>query len=271
MTEPAGPALQAIGVSLSFSGFKALRDCTVEVQRGAITGLIGPNGAGKTTLFNILAGAYTPTSGQVILDGQDITALRPDQRFARGLARTFQIPQEFATMSVVDNLLAVPAQPSPSTIWSSWFGRNNAHKAERIVLEKADKTLAFLNLSHVRDVPAGNLSGGQRKLLEIGRCLMSDCKIILLDEPAAGVNRTLLVDIAARIRDLNALGYTFLIVEHDLDFLQSLASHIYVMAEGSVLVSGTMDDIRKIESVKNAYLGTDVGLAREKTTSEAQP
>ncbi len=252
----AAPMLSIRGVTKSFGGLRAVSDATFDVAKGSITALIGPNGAGKTTLFNIVAGSIRPDGGRVILNGQDVTGLPAHKLFARGLMRTFQIPAAFERMTLIDNLTVVPAGQSGENVLRSWFAWGQVRAEERQVRDKAREVLDFLGLSHVAQEFAGNLSGGQKKLLELGRTMMSDPDIVLLDEPGAGVNPTLMVKLADDIQRLNEeRGYTFCIIEHDMDLVARLCHPIIVMAEGTVLAQGSMDEIRKNQAVLDAYLG----------------
>ena len=251
----------------SFGGFHAVDGASIEIAKGSITGLIGPNGAGKSTLFNVVAGVHQPTSGRVFMDGEDITGLPPHELFHKGLLRTFQIAHEFATMTVRENLMMVPANQSGESLMNTWFARGKIRAEESALRRKADEVLEFLTISHVADEKAGNLSGGQKKLLELGRTMMVDAKIVFLDEVGAGVNRTLLNTIGDAIVRLNKeRGYTFCVIEHDMDFIGRLCDPVIVMAEGRVLAQGSAADIMKNEAVIEAYLGT--GL-KNKVKAEA--
>ena len=239
-----------------FGGIHAVRDVTLSIGEGSITGLIGPNGAGKTTLFNIIAGHYTPSSGTVRLAGEDVTGLKPHELFRRGLLRTFQLAHEFQSLSVRENLMMVPAEQPGETLGNAWFRPGLVARREKEIRDKADEILDFLTLTHLADERAGNLSGGQKKLLELGRTMMVDAKIVFLDEVGAGVNRTLLVTIGDVIKRLHAEhGYTFCLIEHDMDFIARLCDPVIVMAEGAVLAEGSPDDILANEQVIEAYLG----------------
>lgn len=239
-----------------FGGFRAVNDCSITVEAGSITGLIGPNGAGKTTLFNMIAGRYAPNSGQIFLDGNDITHLPAHARFHLGLLRTFQIAHEFSRMPVIDNLMAVPPDQTGEILWQTWAKPGTCRREDLEITKRADEVLDYLNLSHVRNELAGNLSGGQKKLLELGRTMMTEARVVLLDEIAAGVNRTLLKSLAADIRRLNEeQGYTFFMIEHDMDLIGELCDPVIVMAEGAVMTRGQMEDIRKDEAVIDAYFG----------------
>ncbi|MFT5868157.1 MAG: branched-chain amino acid transport system ATP-binding protein [Paracoccaceae bacterium] len=250
-----------------FGGFHAVDGASLEIKSGSITGLIGPNGAGKTTLFNVIAGVLKPTSGRVTMDGEDITGLPPHALFEKGLLRTFQIAHEFASMTVRENLMMVPSGQSGETLWNTWFARAKIEAEERKLAKKADEVLEFLTIDHLADEKAGNLSGGQKKLLELGRTMMVDAKIVFLDEVGAGVNRTLLNTIGDAILRLNQeRGYTFCMIEHDMDFIGRLCDPVIVMAEGHVLAEGTIQQIKANEQVIEAYLGT--GL-KNKTAASA--
>ena len=240
-----------------FGGFHAVDGATLEIQQGSITGLIGPNGAGKTTLFNVIAGVHAPTSGKVVLQDQDITGLPPHELFHRGVLRTFQIAHEFGSMTCRENLMMVPAGQSGETLWNTWFGRKRIADEERALRAKADEVLEFLTISHLADHKAGQVSGGQKKLLELGRTMMVDAKIVFLDEVGAGVNRTLLNTIGDAILRLNKeRGYTFVVIEHDMDFIGRICDPVICMAGGKVLAQGTLAEIKANEQVIEAYLGT---------------
>ena len=240
-----------------FGGFHAVDGASLRIEPNSITGLIGPNGAGKTTLFNVIAGNLPPTRGRVTMDGEDITGLPPHTLFGKGLLRTFQIAHEFGSMTVRENLMMVPGDQSGEHIWNAWIGRGRIAEEERALAQKADEVLEFLTISHLSDERAGNLSGGQKKLLELGRTMMVDAKIVFLDEVGAGVNRTLLNTIGDAIIRLNKeRGYTFVVIEHDMDFIGRLCDPVICMAEGRVLAEGTLDEIKANEQVIEAYLGT---------------
>ncbi|TCP40972.1 ABC transporter ATP-binding protein [Rhodovulum marinum] len=240
-----------------FGGFHAVDGASIEIETGSITGLIGPNGAGKSTLFNVIAGVLPPTSGRVTMDGEDITGLPPHDLFHKGLLRTFQIAHEFSSMTVRENLMMVPSGQSGEALWHAWFARRRIAAEERALAAKADEVLEFLTIDHLADEKAGNLSGGQKKLLELGRTMMVDAKVVFLDEVGAGVNRTLLNTIGDAIVRLNReRGYTFCVIEHDMDFIGRLCDPVIVMAEGKVLARGKADEIMQNEAVIEAYLGT---------------
>jgi branched-chain amino acid transport system ATP-binding protein len=239
-----------------FGGFRAVDGASLQIRTGSITGLIGPNGAGKTTLFNVIAGRLPPTSGRVLMDGEDITGLPPHVLFHKGLLRTFQIAHEFGSMTVRENLMMVPPNQAGERIWNSWFARGRVAEEERRIRQKADEVLDFLTISHLADQKASMISGGQKKLLELGRTMMVDAKIVFLDEVGAGVNRTLLNTIGDAIVRLNKeRGYTFCVIEHDMDFIARLCDPVICMAEGKVLAEGTVDEVKNDERVIEAYLG----------------
>ena len=245
------------GVNKHFGGIHAVRDATMQIETGSITGLIGPNGAGKTTLFNVIAGLYKPDSGTVQLDGQDITGLAPHELFARGLLRTFQIAHEFSSLTVRENLMMVPQNQSGERLMDAWLQPAKIRQEEAALITKANEVISFLQLDLVANERAGNLSGGQKKLLELGRTMMTDAKIVFLDEVGAGVNRTLLNHIGDSILRLNReQGYTFCMIEHDMEFISRLCDPVIVMAEGSVLATGSAAEIRNNDDVIEAYLGT---------------
>lgn len=247
-----------------FGGFHAVDGASLAIETGSITGLVGPNGAGKTTLFNVIAGVLEPTSGRVIMDGEDITGLKPHELFAKGLLRTFQIAHEFSSMTCRENLMMVPPGQHGESLWNTWVGRKRIAEEERALRAKADEVLEFLTIEHLADHPAGMVSGGQKKLLELGRTMMVDAKIVFLDEVGAGVNRTLLNTIADTILSLNKdRGYTFCVIEHDMDFIGRICDPVIVMAEGKKLAQGTIDEIKANEAVIEAYLGT--GLKNKET------
>ena len=240
-----------------FGGFRAVDGASLHIKKGSITGLIGPNGAGKTTLFNVVAGRYKPNSGRVLMDGEDITGLAPHVLFQKGLLRTFQIAHEFGSMTVRENLMMVPAKQAGETIWNTWFRRRLVAEEEERIRARADEVLEFLTISHLADQKASQISGGQKKLLELGRTMMVDAKIVFLDEVGAGVNRTLLNTIGDAIIRLNKeRGYTFCVIEHDMDFIGRLCNPVICMAEGKVLAEGTVTEIKSNERVIEAYLGT---------------
>ena len=240
-----------------FGGIRAVDGTSLEIEKGSITGLIGPNGAGKTTLFNVVAGAYKPTSGKVYLDGEDVTGLSPHEMFAKGMLRTFQIAHEFGSLTVLENLMVVPGNQAGEQLRNAWFRPGRVREQENKVRERAREVIEFLEITHLENELAGNLSGGQKKLLELGRTMMVDAKIVFLDEVGAGVNRTLLKTIGTSIQRLNReRGYTFCMIEHDMEFIARLCDPVIVMAEGRLLTQGSIDQVRANEEVIEAYLGT---------------
>ena len=242
---------------MSFGGFTAVNDCTLSVEAGSITGLIGPNGAGKTTLFNIIGGASAPTRGEVRLNGRKVTGMKPHALVALGLVRTFQIPKEFSSLTVLENLMVPPPGQSGARLWAAWLRRSAVEREEVALRDQAEEVLDFLGLSHLATERAGALSGGQKKLLELGRAMMSGAKTVLLDEPAAGVNRTLMRALCERIATLRAeQGYTFFLIEHDMNVVAELCDTVIVMAHGQVLTQGPLAEIRSRPEVVEAYLGT---------------
>ncbi len=243
-------------LSKSFGGVSAVQDFNATIETGSITGLIGPNGAGKTTLFNMLAGQFQPSSGHIYLDNEDVTGLLTHQLFHKGLVRTFQIPHELKSMSTLENLMLVPEDQIGESLWQSWLNWARVVKIEKEVKAKAEEVLEYLNLTHVKHEAAGNLSGGQKKLLELGRSMMVNPKVVLLDEPAAGINRTLMANLSNIILRINQeKKYTFFIIEHDLDIIDQLCSTIIVMTEGKLIMQGNMTEIRANKEISEAYLG----------------
>ena len=244
-------------LSKSFGGIKAVNKASLTIKKGSITGLIGPNGAGKTTLFNVIAGVYPPSEGRVFLENEEVTGLPPHELFTKGVMRTFQIAQEFSSLTVRENLMMVPANQSGESLLDTWFRPKKIVQEEKTFFKRANEVLDFLHLIDLADELAGNLSGGQKKLLELGRTMMVEPKIVFLDEVGAGVNRTLLKTIGDSILRLNQeLGYTFCMIEHDMEFISKLCDPVIVMAEGSVLAEGSASEIKSNNAVIEAYLGT---------------
>jgi len=253
--------LKISDLHMHFGGIKAVNGVSLTIQEGTITGLIGPNGAGKTTLFNIIAGLLKPTSGQVFLDGHDITGLPPHELFHKGMLRTFQIAHEFSTLTVRENLMMVPSHQSGEQLANVWLRPQKIFSEEAMIGARADEVIEFLQIKDVASELAGNLSGGQKKLLELGRTMMVDAKVVFLDEVGAGVNRTLLNVIGDAVLRLNSeRGYTFCMIEHDMEFISRLCDPVIVMAEGKILAQGSAETVRNNEAVIEAYLGT--GLKR---------
>ncbi|HEY8594484.1 MAG TPA: ABC transporter ATP-binding protein [Devosiaceae bacterium] len=243
-------------VSKHFGGLAAVSHCSLEVRRGSITGLIGPNGAGKSTLFNMVAGTMVPDAGQIVFDGRDVTGLKSHELFSLGMLRTFQIAHEFSQMTALENLMMVPGDQPGEHLSNVWFKPGKVRERELQVRQKALDVIDFLKLGHVKNELAGNLSGGQKKLLELGRTMMVDAKVVLLDEVAAGVNRTLLADLAANIERMNhELGYTFFVIEHDMDLIGRLCDPVIVMSQGEVIAQGPMSELRQNPEIIEAYFG----------------
>ena len=248
--------LQVNNLSKFFGGLAAVSNCSLKIKKGSITGIIGPNGSGKTTLFNLIAGNLESSQGTVLFNNEDITNLPSYELFSKGVLRTFQIAHEFTNLTVLENLMMVPGKQSGENLVNALFKPSIVNKEEIRVKEKALEVIDFLNLKHLSNELAGNLSGGQKKLLELGRTMMVDAKLVLLDEVGAGVNRTLLKDIGSAILRLNKeKGYTFCMIEHDMDFIGRLCDPVIVMAEGSVLFEGSVEDAKKDEKVIESYLG----------------
>ncbi|MEO1494095.1 MAG: ABC transporter ATP-binding protein [Pseudomonadota bacterium] len=242
-----------------FGGLIAVDGCSFEIAEGSITGLIGPNGAGKTTTFNMIAGALPPTAGRIAFEGRDVTGWKPHQLYEIGILRTFQIPKEFAKLTVLENLMAAAPDQPGEEIFLNWFAPARVRAREAEVRDRAVEALEFLGLTHVTETLAGNLSGGQKKLVELGRTMMTDARLVLLDEPGAGVNPTLMRKIMEMIERLNQeRGYTFCIIEHDMDLIAELCNPVIVLAEGRVLTRGTMEEVRADERVIDAYFGGEV-------------
>ncbi|WP_128904469.1 ABC transporter ATP-binding protein [Halorubrum amylolyticum] len=259
-TPSGAPPLRVEGLVKRFGGVTAVDGATFEVEQGSLTGLIGPNGAGKSTTFNCITGVHEPTAGSVYFNGEDVTGLKPYQMARKGLVRTFQIARELEEMTVLENLMLAPkGQIGESAIRAVTPGlRGEVIEQEESIRERAWETLDFFEIDHLATEHAGNLSGGQRKLLEMARALMTDPEVVLLDEPLAGVNPTLEEKLLDRVHRLREDGYTFLLVEHDMDVIMNNCEHVIVMHQGSVLAEGTGDEIRNDERVIEAYLGEDV-------------
>ncbi|WP_375257877.1 ABC transporter ATP-binding protein [Citreimonas sp.] len=248
--------LQTQGLTRSFGPMKAVDAVSIAVRRGTITGLIGPNGAGKSTLFNLLTGTLAPDGGTVMLGGTDVTGLSPDRLFARGLGRTFQIPRPFARMSVLENVMLAPLRQTGERLWGPFLRPGAVRDDEARIRARALEVLDFVTLAPLADHPAGKISGGQMKLLELARVLMGDPEIILLDEPAAGVNPTLTGTLIGKIEELNRMGKTFVIIEHDMDFIMRHCDPIIALAEGLVVFEGTAAEAQANPVLLEAYLGT---------------
>ena len=247
--------LEVKDLEKSFGGIKAVDGCSLKVRQGSITGLIGPNGAGKTTLFNLITGFYEPDGGVIWFRGEKITGLPPHKIAGKALTRTFQIPRELREMTVLENLMVVPENQIGERIWNSFFRPGVVSYQERELRDKALEVLEFVELIDLANEYAKNLSSGQKKLLELARTLMAEPKMILLDEPGAGVNPTLMRKLTRNIENLRQRGKTFFLIEHDMDLIMNLCDTVIVMNKGRQLAEGTPDEIRKNESVLEAYLG----------------
>tara|TARA_Y100000589_G_scaffold305642_1_gene319734 strand:- start:401 stop:1195 length:795 start_codon:yes stop_codon:yes gene_type:complete len=248
--------LHVENISKFFGGLAAVNNCSLKIKKGSITGIIGPNGSGKTTLFNLIAGNLKSSKGSVIFNNENITNMPSYQLFSKGLLRTFQIAHEFSNLTVLENLMMVPSNQSGENLITALINPKLVEREEDQLKEKALEVIEFLNLKHLSNELAGNLSGGQKKLLELGRTMMVDAKLVLLDEVGAGVNRTLLKDLGTAILRLNKeKGYTFCMIEHDIDFISRMCDPVIVMSEGSVLFEGTSDEVKKNDKVIDSYLG----------------
>jgi branched-chain amino acid transport system ATP-binding protein len=239
----------------AFGSLRAVDGVDLEVRSRSITGLIGPNGAGKTTLFNLIAGALAPSAGEIRFDGEPISGLSPDRIFRKGVARTFQVPRPFPQMTVLENLMLVPLEQTGERFWNNWWRGGMVRREERAARERAMDVLGLCALAEKAGELAGRLSGGQQKLLELARVLMIEPRLILLDEPAAGVNPALLDTLIERIVLLNQRGITFLVIEHNLDLVMSVCEPIVVMAQGKVIYDGDAAGVRRDPRVLDAYLG----------------
>lgn len=249
------PLLAAGGLEKSFGSLRAVDNASIEVAQGSITGLIGPNGAGKTTLFNLLSNFIRPDKGRVLFDGEPIQNLQPHEIAQCGMIRTFQVARVLSRLSVLENMLLAAQHQTGENFWYTWFKQKQIAAEERQQRERALSILESIGLVHMANEYAGALSGGQRKLLEMGRALMVNPKLILLDEPAAGVNPTLINQICDRILTWNREGMTFLIIEHNMDVIMSLCDRVWVLAEGRNLAVGTPAEIQTNPQVLEAYLG----------------
>lgn len=247
--------LEARGLGKRFGGLVAVQDMSLSVARGEILGLIGPNGAGKTTMFDLLAGSVRPSAGSIRLQGKDITSLPPHRRLAAGMGRTFQIPRPFPALTLLENMLLARQHQTGERFWANFTAPRRVAAEEREARDKALALLDLVALHRLADEPARVLSGGQRKLLELARVMMADPGVVLLDEPAAGVNPSLLEVLIDRIRDINAKGVTFLLIEHNIDMVTRLCDRIVVMAQGALLFQGKPDEVAREPRVIEAYLG----------------
>jgi len=258
--DAADTILQVRNLRKTFGGIVAVDGVSFDIEAGTMTGLIGPNGAGKSTTFNLITGVHTPDSGRVTFGGGDLTGLRPDQIASQGLVRSFQIAREFPEMTVMENMMLAPPNQAGETVWRSVLpaSRREVIEQETELREQAWETLEFFEIDHLAHERAGALSGGQRKLLEMARVLMADPEMILLDEPLAGVNPTLERKLLARLDELKQAGYTFLLVEHDMEVVMTHCDPIIVMHQGQVLIEGDAETVQSDERVLEAYLGGEV-------------
>jgi len=247
--------LETHGLTKRFGGLTAVSGMSISVSQGDVLGLIGPNGAGKTTMFDLLAGSVTPSAGSIRLMGRDVTREAAHRRLAGGMARTFQIPRPFPDLSLLENMLIARQDQSGERLWANFTAPRRVASEEREAREKAQALLDLVALRKLADEPSRVLSGGQRKLLELARVMMADPRVILLDEPAAGVNPALLEVLIARIREINASGVTFVLIEHNIDMVTRLCNRIIVMAQGALLCQGTPDEVSRDPRVIEAYLG----------------
>ncbi|MFC4437870.1 MULTISPECIES: ABC transporter ATP-binding protein [Natrialbaceae] len=252
--------LRVSNLEKRFGGIVAVDGAGFEVKRGTITGLIGPNGAGKSTVFNLITGVYKLDSGRVIFEGEDVTGLQPHQLVDRGLVRTFQISRMLSGMTVLENMLLAFDDQLGESLWCTVVPsvRRSIVEQERELLERAWETLELFEIDHLAHEDASNLSGGQRKLLELARALLTDPEMLLLDEPMAGVNPTLEKKLLERIHELRSQGYTFLLVEHDMDVIMNNCETVIVMHQGRVLSRGSPQEIQEDERVIDAYLGGEI-------------
>jgi len=256
--------LQIENLSKYFGGLAAVSNCSLKIKKGSITGIIGPNGSGKTTLFNLITGNLQSSQGKVLFNNEDVTDVPSYELFSKGILRTFQIAHEFTNLSVLENLMMVPPNQSGEKLMTALLKPGLVKTEELVIKQKAQDVVDFLNLKHLSNELAGNLSGGQKKLLELGRTMMVDAKLVLLDEVGAGVNRTLLKELGSAILKLNKEeGYTFCMIEHDMDFISRLCDPVIVMAEGSVLFEGTAEEAKKDEKVIESYLGRGSKIREE--------
>ncbi len=247
--------LKVEAVTRQFGGFKAVDGVSLQLNAGEILGIAGTNGAGKSTLFAAIAGQQPADAGQIEFEGHDITRMPPYRRARLGLVRTFQIPREFKSLTVHENLMAAAANPQGERLVNAFFQTRSLREHEAQLSAKADRILQFLNLARVRDATAGGLSGGQKKLVELGRVLMLDPRCILLDEPFAGVNPVLIEEICDRVRELNGQGIAFILIEHHLQALKSLSNRMIVMDRGSILAEGDPHTVLDDPRVQEAYMG----------------
>jgi ABC-type branched-subunit amino acid transport system ATPase component len=247
--------LKGVALSKRFGGVFALRETSLDIPQGKITGIVGPNGAGKTTLFNVLSGLYTPDSGQVILGDEDVTHLPMHERARRGMTRTFQISRELGELTVAENLMLAAPDQAGEGLLANFLRAGRVARQEAQIQALAADLLERIGLTRLADEPARTLSGGQKKLLELARALMTRPKVLLLDEPAAGVNPSLVNEVTAFISSLQQDGLTVAIVEHNMDMVAAICDPVYVLAEGAVLTRGSFAQVTADRRVIDAYLG----------------
>jgi ABC-type branched-subunit amino acid transport system ATPase component len=252
------PLLHARKITKNFGGFRVLSNCSIRVDPGSITGVIGPNGAGKSTLFSVLVGFIQPDRGEISYRGESICGLHPYQIAQKGMVKTFQIPREFGALTVLENMMVSYPHQKGEALPNIWFNWKGVRSQELQIRKRAETLLEFLKLSDLKNEPARNISGGQKKLLELGRALMLEPHLLMLDEPFAGVNPKLALDLIGMIRELRGLGKTFCIIEHNMGVIMSLADIIYVLSEGEVLISGPPELVQKDKRVLDAYLGMGI-------------
>ncbi|MCA3597622.1 MAG: ABC transporter ATP-binding protein [Methylobacterium sp.] len=247
--------LELRDISVRFGGFRAVDGVSLAIEPGTLTGIIGPNGAGKSTLFSMVTGFLQHGEGTVLLGDAELSRDAPFDRARRGMVRTFQVPREFAHLTVRENLMAAAPGQSGENLIDLFFRPGKVRAEEEAIRREAEETIDFLKLRAVADAAAGRLSGGQKKLLELGRVLMTKPKLILLDEPFAGVNPVLIEELSGHIRALNRRGIGFVIIEHDLSALSRLVSMLHVMDQGRLMASGTPAEVLARKDVREAYLG----------------
>jgi branched-chain amino acid transport system ATP-binding protein len=252
--------LRVEGLEKRFGGITAVNGASFGVERGTLTGLIGPNGAGKSTTFNLITGVHTPDAGRVQFAGEDITGLPTHEIARQGLVRTFQIARELGGMTVMENMMLAPQGQSGEALWRSVTPgvRGSVKREEAELVDRVWETLDFFDIEHLAEEEAGGLSGGQRKLLEMARALLTDPDVLLLDEPFAGVNPSLERRLLDQVHALRERGYTFLLVEHDMDLIMEHCEHVIVMHQGKILTQGSPAEVRANEDVIEAYLGGNV-------------
>lgn len=249
--------LRVENLDKSFGGIHAVRNCSISVEEGTITGLIGPNGAGKTTLFNLITGFHEPDSGRVYFKDEDITELTPHEIFGKNLFRTFQITREIQEMTVLENLMLIPRNQSGEKLWNTWFNRKLIGRQEDDHERTALEVLDFLEMEDRKYDLAKNLPGGEKKLLDLGRMMMAEPEMVLLDEPGSGVPPSLQTKVNNHVRDISEeQGITFLVVEHDMNIIMDLCDPIIVLVDGEKLTQGTPEEVRNNEQVIEAYLGS---------------